>query len=257
MPNKKSIEAYGPPHPNAVATQNNETEVTYVSVAKDRTHVLYPGDKLTCPCCGIADHNNMIQHQAGQCQDTIYWQKLLEKTREGYLYLLQRHKENPTIWGDPGVMLMFKPEYSRMMQTLFTRDKLEMQDVFWNVLLPIKVSETDGPNGGPLYRGYFVNHLVELAACKNSVGDDNALFMCQFNDRTGNRDGELVQDWNHHHSPNNSTLSYEEKHQVAMEDGRVVKKGNINVFDMRNLPYLWKVDRKPVPKGSAKKRRNS
>lgn len=119
--------------PNAAApSMASKFEV----VPTNRVHLVMPGDQMKCQLCGVLQAN--VKQHMNACAKAVYYTTIQNKCREGYLYLVQRHNEQPAEWDAPGDFVMYSPSIIMGVMEKLPMAELERQVNTWNVLMPLK-----------------------------------------------------------------------------------------------------------------------
>eukprot|EP00977_Amphora_coffeiformis_P020693 scaffold8397_cov190-Amphora_coffeaeformis.AAC.2 len=93
------------------------------------------------------------------------------KAREAHLFLLTRHKENPTMFAHPGKFVMWNATLTRDMMDKVSMDKLLTQSKRWNILHKMQTTKRS-PQGIPLPGRYFQEYMLEVFEENNGVDAD-------------------------------------------------------------------------------------
>ena len=196
--------------PNA-ETRTKTRQPHYVINAIDlRTHEVIAGDLFTCAHCGISVVN-IAQHQTTECDNSQHYTFLMDKFREGFLYLVQRNVDHSKIFESPGKMRMLSPSIVVALMQKVSFERLLKQDARWNVLMPVMVEDMVG--GARVASRSIFEYYNEIV--QERGGQKVSDFVTSLED-----EGQIVTEWNHNHQPRRSLLQWTKEEQNVMEKTR-------------------------------------
>lgn len=213
---RTSAYAWAEPGPNDIGCDNPDRK--YKVTAQDRILTFGPGDRFQCACCGVDEYFNIYQHQLN-CRLSKYFAFLQMKNRQAYLFVLQRHVDNPTVWKHPGTYRNIKPQLSRQLIARVPVEKLEKQGPRWNVLMQFRTGAVN-QHGSNATSGLFYEAVADIYH-ENYMTRPQDIWMCNFQDYQHGREVELCKKYELNHNETRSELFFYVWEQRDMERNRL------------------------------------
>jgi hypothetical protein len=183
----------------------------------ERVHLWTPGDFGRCFACKECTLNP-YQHVNDQCEKAQYYIRWQDKVREAYLYLMQRHWEQPEKWDNPGNFVMFHPNIIDELMEEVSMERLLKQGPEWNALMPIKTGKFKA-DGTAVTDGNLWDKLAKIkrdwVAATAEDNTEEFMLWCNVVNKV-----DVAVNWNVKHKPINSSMIWSREQQVLMETTR-------------------------------------
>jgi hypothetical protein len=169
-------------------TETTTTEITVRAVPKSNevfypigregvSHLMLPGDWLEC-ACGHLELCNVTHMRTCEINKTYYF--VMQGTVLAHAYCKKRHKQQPTVWGDPGNCRMIHHRYATALTERIGH--LVEDNKNWNALMPLKTLDKDGRK---IHHSYLWDHIQQIWSNSFEEGDEaNELYLTDSTETT-------------------------------------------------------------------------